>query len=99
MGKKDTTKSTAEKKAAAPVKTTVKINDKIAKAIEVIKEHQPHVKVAYFNQDGVYHFHKRPGFAAVTIQGDDEEIDLVVENEEENDEEVVTDPRGEKLEF
>lgn len=98
MGKKDTTKDAAEKKAAAPVKTTVKINDKIAKAIEVIKEHQPHIKVAYFNQDGAYHFHKRPGFAAVTIQGDEEDINLQVENEEDIDE-VVTDPNGDKLEF
>jgi hypothetical protein len=98
MGKKDNTKAAADKKAAAPVKTTVKVNDKIAKAIEVIKEHQPHVKVAYFNQDGAYHFHKRPGFAAVPIV-EDEEIDLEVENEEESDEEVDANPGGEKLEF
>lgn len=97
MAKKDTTKA-ADKKAAAPVKTTVKINEKIAKAIEIIKETQPHVKVAYFNQDGAYHFHKRPGFGAVPIQAEDEEIDLEVEKSEE-DEEVETNPGGEKLEF
>lgn len=96
MAKKDTTKAAADKKAA-PVKTTVKVNDRIAKAIEIIKEHHPHVKVAYFNQDGAYHFHKRPGFAAVPIV--EEDIDLEVENEEENDEDAETAPGGEQLEF
>lgn len=92
-------KYTKGAKAEAPVKTTVKISGKVAEAIEIIRETQPHVKVAYFNAAGEYHFHKRPEFAAVPIQADDEEIDLEVENEEGNEEEVVTDPDGKKLEF
>jgi hypothetical protein len=95
MAKKDTPK-TAKVQA---VKTTVKISGKIAEAIEIIKETQPHVKVAYFNQAGDYHFHKRPGFSAVPIQ--DEDTDLEVENEEvdEDQDEQPVDPGGKKLEF
>lgn len=86
----------APKKDAA-IQTTVKVNDKVAKAIEVIRETQPHVKVAYFNQDGEYHFHKRPGFKAVPIQDEEEEIDLEVE--EDADEDPIEPIGGAKLEF
>lgn len=83
----------------APVKTTVKISGKISDAIEIIKATQPHVKVAYFNEAGDYHFHKRPGFAAVPIQ--DEDTDLGVEDDEidEDQDEQPVDPGGKKLEF
>jgi hypothetical protein len=80
----------------APVKTTVKISGKVAEAIEIIKETQPHVKIAYFNQDGDYHFHKRPGFAAVPIQ--DEDTDLEVDTDE-VDEDEPAEPGDSKLEF
>jgi hypothetical protein len=80
----------------APVKTTVKISGKVAEAIEIIKETQPHVKVAYFNEAGQYHFHKRPGFAAVPIQ--DEDTDLEVDTDEEEETEPA-EPGGSKLEF
>jgi hypothetical protein len=84
---------------AAQVKTTVKITGKISEAIEIIKATQPHVKVAYFNENGDYHFHKRPGFTAVPVQ--DEDIDLEVEDIDpnEDDDPVKTDPGGKKLEF
>lgn len=98
MGKND--KKTAAPKKDAPVKTTVKVTEKIAKAIEVIKETQPHVKTAYFNQAGDYHFHKRPGFAAVPITDeDDEDIDLEVETEEDEEVQEQADAGGKKLEF
>jgi hypothetical protein len=88
----------ADKKAAA-VQTTVKVNSKVAEAVETIKATQPHVKTAYFNADGEYHFHKRPGFKAVPIQDDEEEVNLEAEigdNEPDEDEPVDT---GGKLEF
>jgi hypothetical protein len=87
----------ADKKAAA-VQTTVKVNSKVAEAVEVIKATQPHVKTAYFNADGEYHFHPRKGFKAVPIQ-DEEEIDLeteIADDEPDEDEPVDT---GGKLEF
>jgi hypothetical protein len=83
-------------KAAPAVKTTTVVNEKVAKALEVIKELYPYVKVAYFNADGEYHFHKRKGFAAVTIQ-EEEETDQDIEIEEDPE----TDPidTKDKLEF
>jgi uncharacterized FlaG/YvyC family protein len=94
-----TKKDNKAAKAAPAVQTTVKVNDKVAKAIEVIKEHHPHVKVAYFNADGEYHFHKRKGFAAVTIIDEDsDEPNLAAETEGDELEEP-TDPNGGKLEF
>lgn len=75
---KNTEKKGAEAKKAAP-----KYNEKITKAIEVIKASQPHVKVVYFNANGDYHFHKRDGFKAVNIDGSaEEDIDLGAEVEE-----------------
>jgi hypothetical protein len=95
---KNTNKSAAPK--AAAVQTTVKVNDKIAKAIEIIKEHQSHVKVAYFNVAGEYHFHKRPGFKAVPIQDEEEDIDLEVEAETDTElDETPVGAGGAKLEF
>lgn len=80
-------------KSEPGVKATVVVSDKVAKAIEVIKNHQPHVKVAYFNGDGEYHFHKRKGFSAVVIQDDDNEQEIQVE-------EYISDPVvNDKLEF
>jgi hypothetical protein len=83
----------------APVKTTIKISEKVAEAIAIIKETQPHVKVAYFNQAGEYHFHKRPGFVSVPIQ-DDEDTDLEVDIDDvDEDEDTQVDAGGKKLEF
>jgi hypothetical protein len=94
MAKKDT-------KAAksAPVKTTIKISSKLAELIEIIKTTQPHVKVAYFNEAGDYHFHKRPGFSAVPIHGEDEDTDLEVETDEDDEDQEQADAGGKKLEF
>lgn len=92
MATKNTNKP-AEKKAAAP---KGKYNEKITKAIEIITATQPHVKTAYFNADGEYHFHKRPGFKAVPIV-EEEDIDLEAEIEEDTDEDEI--PAGWKTEF
>jgi hypothetical protein len=85
--------------AAAPTVSKPKVNSKIAAAIEVIKTHQPHVKTAYFNADGEYHFHPRKGFKAVAIIDEEEDIDL--EAEPETDEPIEDEPvdTGKKLEF
>jgi hypothetical protein len=85
-------------KAAPVVKTTIKVTAKVAEAIEIIKEYQPHVKVAYFNEAGDYHFHKRAGFVAVPIGEADEDTDLEVDTDEDNEDETV-DAGGKKLEF
>lgn len=73
----------ANKNKQAAVKTTVVVSGKVKKAIEDVRQYHPHVKVAYFNADGEYHFHKRKGFTAVTIIEEDEvEQDMEVEDDE-----------------
>lgn len=94
---KNTEKKNAETKKAAP-----KYNEKITKAIEIIRTTQPHVTVAYFNADGEYHFHKRAGFKAVPIDGvAEEEIDLGPAVEDEGNEDTGADAGelGKGIEF
>lgn len=72
-----TNKETAdEQQVVAPEEKT-----KVQEAIAIIAEHAPHVKVAWINDNGDYHFHKRPGFKKYILRKAseaDEEVEEAV---------------------
>lgn len=57
-------------KQAAPA-----IPEKVQEAIKNIRICAPHVKYAWIDADGAYHFHKRPGFTKYYVPATEEEVD------------------------
>lgn len=71
-----------DKRAATKVpavKTTAVVTEAVAKAIENVKQYFPHVKTLYVKSNGDYHFHQRPGFDPVSLDG----TEIVTDNEPE----------------
>jgi hypothetical protein len=69
----------ADKAAAEQPAAETAVKTKVQEAIEIIAEHAPHVKTAWINDNGEYHFHKRPGFKKYILQKEDEPADEVEE--------------------
>lgn len=78
MAENKTAPAAADTKAAVVKEPTL-----VEKAIANIKLSAPHVKYAWINEAGEYHFHKRPGFSKYNVQ---------VITETEDDEPVVNEP-------
>lgn len=70
-------------KQAKPAGMSDELKAKIATAITNIRKNAPHVEYAWFNENGDYHFHKRPGFVKVYVAAKPEP--------EEEEEEIVLD--------
>jgi hypothetical protein len=86
--------ATKAKKTAPAIATS----EKVSEVVDMIREHMPHVKIAYINEKGEYHFHPRKGFAPVSIDGG-EIVDEPVKAKEESPAATATPELGKDLEF
>jgi hypothetical protein len=54
---------------SAAISEKIQLTGKITEAVANVKKFFPYVKVIYIKANGEYHFHPRPGFSAVNIDG------------------------------